>query len=71
MRLRDIAPNFRCARRGGVVYVEIPAGWRSARYWPADRVDIQAAREIEGQLRDAGKQEPIFAERLAEMRIGR
>jgi hypothetical protein len=67
MRLRDIAPNFRCARRGSVVYVEIPAGWRSARYWPAGRIDIQAAREIEGLLRDAGKQAPIFAEGLAEV----
>lgn len=70
-RVRDIllswvAPNFRCCHRGGIIYVEIPARWRDARYWPGGRIDTQAAQEIDGLLRDAGERSEIFAEGLAE-----
>lgn len=67
MMLSDIAPNFRCCARGGLTYVEIPARWRNARYWPGGRIDTQAATEIESLLREAGTRAPIYAEGIAEM----
>lgn len=74
-RVRDLllgecAPNFRCTRCGDVTYAEIPAGWRSARYWPNGRVDEQAAAAVGELLRSAaGKRSPIFAERFASDRL--
>lgn len=66
MMLADVAPNFRCCRRGNVTYVEIPASWRSRRYWPNGRIDTQAAAEIEKLLHEAGERSAIYAEGLAE-----
>ena len=66
MSLSDVAPNFRCCNRGGITYVEIPAGWRQARYWPGGRIDTQAAQAIESLLAECGEHAPIYAEGLAE-----
>lgn len=67
MLLSDVAPNFRCQTYGGGrTYVEIPARWRDARYWPNGRIDTQSASEIEALIREAGRRAPIYAEGLAE-----
>src|SRR5882672_8938565 len=67
MLLSEIAPNFRCCKLGGVTYVEVPARWRDARYWPSQRVDAQAEQEIDALLREAGQRYPIYQEGLAEL----
>lgn len=72
MLLSDVAPNFRCATYGGtgngpVTVVEIPARWRTdARYWPARRIDLDAAAAIDGLIRECGRRGAIYAEGLAE-----
>jgi hypothetical protein len=66
MLLSEVAPNFRCCNRGGITYVEIPAGWRASRYWPGSRIDTQAAMEIDVLLREAGMRSEIYLEGLAE-----
>jgi hypothetical protein len=66
MLLTEIAPNFRCCRRSDVTYVEIPARWREARYWPGGRVDPDAANAIADLLAECGRKRAIYAEGLAE-----
>lgn len=66
MLLSEVAPNFRCCNCGGITYVEIPARWRDARYWPGGRIDTQAAQEIDTLLREAGTRSAIYLEGLAE-----
>lgn len=67
MLLSHIAPNFRCMTRGHITYVEIPARWRDARYWPNGRVDDDAAMAIEQLIGECGTREPIYAEGIAEL----
>lgn len=67
MILREIAPNFRCATYGsGTTVVDIPAGWRNARYWPHGHVDEEARAAIDSLIRECGKRAEILAEGLAE-----
>jgi hypothetical protein len=63
LRLRDIAPNFRCVPYGSGTCVEVPHNWRD---WPGahDPEVIQALREL---LKDYGKPAAIYAEGLAEL----
>lgn len=69
MPLRALAPNFRCCTYGGGgTYVEIPKLWRSAGLWPRGVVDPDAARAIDGLIREVGKPARIYAEGLAELR---
>lgn len=69
MRLRDVAPNFRCVTYGsGGTVVEIPHDWRAAKYWPAGRVDNDAVDAIEEMIaHHTCEPSPIYAEGLAEM----
>lgn len=62
MLLQEVAPNFRCC--AGMV--EIPWNWREARFWPAGRIDTQAAQEIENLIQEGGRKAGIYAEGLAE-----
>ena len=66
MLLSHLAPNFRCCDRGGITYVEIPARWRDARYWPGGQIDASAAQEIDALLRECGQRSAIYLEGLAE-----
>lgn len=68
MRLRDLAPNFRCINRGGKTMVEVPHDWTNERHWPNRQIDkdvLAGMRELlQHRSAEAGE---VFAEGLAEL----
>lgn len=63
LALKHFAPNFRCITRGdGRTYVEVPRGWERAYHWDGDPATRRAIYDL---IREAGKEAPVFAERIA------
>jgi len=60
LTLADLAPSWRCCKRGGQTFVEIPADWHRDVTDP----DVQAA--VAELVQTAGVQAEIYAEGLAE-----
>lgn len=66
MHLSDLAPNFRVIATGPSRYVEVPASWRSRRWWPTGQVDPDVVREITALVARA-RPAQVYADGLAEI----
>ncbi len=65
MRLKDLAPNFRCTTQHGETLVEIPKDWQQPKHWPDGHVDDDTRQAIAALV--AGRQlDMIYAEGTAE-----